>query len=135
MHAFSISEALEYGWEKTRDNSALLFQIMLTFFALEVLEQIVSKVLGGTLMGFLASVVLFALGVALSAGFTAVVLRLASGAHAHYKNLLLPCELVWRYFAASLLCALAVVARLVLLVVPLRFVAVRLWMVRFAVID
>ncbi len=48
---FSIEESLKFGWEKTRAHSMLLFQIILTLFALQVAYAIVGRVLAYTLMG------------------------------------------------------------------------------------
>ncbi len=42
MHPpFLISEALQFGWEKTKAHSGLLFQVLLTLFALQVLYAVV----------------------------------------------------------------------------------------------
>ncbi len=59
---FSIQEALHFGWRTTRAHSAVLFQILLTLFAVEIAYSIVQEVLGKTLEGILAMIALSILG-------------------------------------------------------------------------
>jgi hypothetical protein len=135
MHSFSISEALEFGWHKTRAHSGLLFQILLTFFALQVVQEIVNRVLSETLVGGLANIALAVVGVILGAGFTRIILRLAEGHTALYRDLIPPGRLVWRFFIVSVLTGMAVVGGLILLVIPGFLLLVRLSMVRFIVVE
>src|SRR3990167_5151141 len=135
MNAFSIVESLQFGWHTMRAHSALVFQVVLTLLALEVARAIVQKVLAGTALGLLASLVLFAATAVLGIGATRIALRLAQGHSAHYADIVPPMRLLWPYIAASLLAGLAVVGGLILLILPGVFVAVRLSMVRFEVID
>jgi hypothetical protein len=163
--AFSVQESLAFGWRKTREHSGLLFQILLTLFAIQVMYAIVSRVLEGSLIGALA---LLALGVAsfiVGVGFTVITLRLAQGKHAEFKEIIPPVQLLWQYFAASILTglvimgvflgimliALAIGAALgagvhglfsffvglgvIVSVVAVIYAATRLAMVRFAVIN
>ncbi len=134
-HSFLIGESLRFGWEKTRLHNALVFKVVLTMLALEVASAIVQKVLEGTALGFLASLVLFATVVLLGIGATRITLRLAQGHAAHYRDLIPPTKLVWPYIAAAVLSGLAVLGGLILLIIPGIWVALRLSMVRFEVIE
>jgi hypothetical protein len=132
---FSIVEALEFGWHKTRQHSGLLFQVLLSLFALQVVSAIVGKVLEHTAVGFFASLGLVVLSVWMSAGATRIILRLAGGHATHLSDLLPPAKLVWHFFCASVLAGLAILAGFALLILPGVFLLVRLSMVRFAVLD
>ena len=126
---------MRFGWHTMRAHSALVFRVVLTLLALEVARAIVQKVLAGSALGLLASLVLFAATAVLGIGATRIALRLAQGHSAHYADIVPPMRLLWPYIAASLLAGLAVIGGLILLILPGVFVAVRLSMVRFEVID
>ncbi len=98
--AFSIQEALWFGWEKTRAHSSVVFQVVLTLLALEVARAIVEKVLEGTALGFLASVVLFGASVVLGLGGARIALRLAGNHPTRYADIIPPLSLLWRYIGA-----------------------------------
>ena len=132
---FLIGESLQFGWHTMRAHSALVFRVVLTLLALEVARAIVQKVLAGSALGLLASLVLFAATAVLGIGATRIALRLAQGHSAHYADIVPPMRLLWPYLAAALLTGLAVIGGLILLILPGVWVAVRLSMVRFEVID
>ena len=134
-HHFSIEESLRFGWAKTKAHSALLFQVMLTLFAVQIASSIVSRVLAHTLMGFFATVVLVVVDVFVGVGFMIIVLKLARGEHATYNDIWPSVELTWRYFVASLLSGLLIIIGLILLIIPGIYLLLRYGMVRFAIID
>lgn len=123
-NAFSIKEAVVFGWHKLKAHSALVFGVVLTMFALEVTSSVVQKTLEGTLLGAAASIVLAVASVVLGAGMTLIFLKLAKGEHAEYRQIVPDIKLVWKYFASSMLSGLitalplmaGVVVSLVLLV-------------------
>lgn len=102
-HAFSIKEAIHFGWHKLKSNSRLVFGVVLTMFALQVASSMVENSLKDTVLGAVASLVLAVLGIILGAGATLIVLKLAKGEHAHYRDIVPAMGLVWRYFCTSLL--------------------------------
>ncbi len=134
-HHFSIEESLKFGWHKTKAHSALLFQVMLTLFALEVVSSIVTKVLGHSALGTAASIVLGVVGLFVGVGFTIITLKLAKGEHTSYSDIMPPLKLVWHYFVANILSGLLVVIGFILLIVPGIYLLLRYSMVRYAVID
>lgn len=102
-HAFSVKEAIVFGWHKLKAHSALVFQVVLTMFALQIASSLVQKGLGGTALGAAASIVLAVLGIILGAGTTLILLRLAKGEPTRYRDIVPAMWLVWRYFCTSLL--------------------------------
>jgi hypothetical protein len=105
-HAFSIKEAIVFGWHKVKAHSQLVFAVVLTMFALQVATSLVQKGLEGTALGAAASIVLAVLGIVLGAGMTLIFLKLAKGEHAHYRDIVPPMGLVWKYFCTSILTGL-----------------------------
>ena len=132
---FSIKEAIRFGWDKTRAHSALVFQVVLTLFALEVANAVVSKTIGGTALGIMATIVIVVAEFLVGVGLIVIVLKLARGVHARYAEIIPPWSLAWRYFLASFLAGLAVLGGLILLVIPGVYMMLRLSMVRFVVVD
>lgn len=105
-NAFSIKEAIVFGWHKVKGHSRLVFAVVLTMFALQVASSVVEKSLQDTVLGAVASLVLAVLGIILGAGTTLIVLKLAKGEHAEYRDIVPALSLVWKYFCASLLTGL-----------------------------
>jgi hypothetical protein len=102
-HHLSIEESIRFGWEKTRTNSRLIFQVVLTLFAVQIAEQVVTRVLGGTLEGAIASAALMILSVVLGIGFTIITLRIAQGKSASYEDILPSFQTSVSYIGAVLL--------------------------------
>ncbi|TSC68524.1 MAG: hypothetical protein G01um101456_611 [Parcubacteria group bacterium Gr01-1014_56] len=132
---FSIVESLKFGWEKTKQHSGLLFQVLLTLFALQVLYAMVSRVLEGSAIGFLAIVALMVAEFVVGVGLTLITLRIAQGKHVEYKDIVPPLQMLWQYALASALAGLIVLGGLILLIVPGIYFALRFSMVRFAVLE
>lgn len=118
-----------------RAHSAVVFSVVLTLLALQVATSIVQKVLEGTALGFLAELVLAIAAFVLSVGAARITLRLAQGRAVYYRDLLPPTALLWPYFAASLLAGLCILGGLILFILPGLWIAVRLSMVRFEILD
>ena len=133
--AFSIEEALRFGWQKTKENSLVLFEVLLTLFALQVVSAIIRSSLHGTALGALASIAVGVAGIVLGTGLLLITLRVARGEPIEYKQIVPPMSLVWKVFLASLLIGVLVFAGLILLVIPGIYFALRFSMVRFAVLD
>lgn len=133
--SFSIEEALRFGWAKTRAHSGLLFQVLLTLFAVQVVGSIIDKVLHDTLQGILAMIAITIVSVVVGAGFVVILLKIAKGEHAVYRDIVPPARLVWNYFVVSAFSGLITVLGLILLIVPGVYLFLRYSMVRFAIID
>lgn len=136
MHTpFSIEESLRFGWQKTKEHSRLLFQVMLTFFAVDVISGIIQATLEGTMLGALARFVLFLVSVFVSTGFLTIALKIARGQDATYTDLMPKIELVWSVFIVSILSVVLIIAGCILLLIPGIYLMVRFSMVCFSVID
>jgi hypothetical protein len=105
-HAFSIKEAIVFGWRKVKAHSQLVFAVVLTMFALQVASSLVQKGLEGTALGAAASLVLAVLGIVLGAGMTIIFLKLGKGEHAQYRDIVPSIRLIWKYFCTGLLTGL-----------------------------
>ena len=134
-HHFSIEESLKFGWSKTKAHSSLLFQVMLTLFALQVVSSIVTKVLGHSMQGVAASIVLAVVTLFVGVGFTIITLKIARGEHASYADIMPHLSLVWRYLVANLLSGLFVAIGFILLIIPGVYLMLRYAMVRYAILD
>jgi hypothetical protein len=133
--AFSIEEALRFGWQKTKENSLVLFQVMLSLFALNVVSGIISSELKNTATGGILSLLIGVAGIILGTGFVVITLKIAKGEASAYRDIVPPMALVWWVFIASLLLGILVFAGLILLVIPGIYFALRFSMVRFSVIE
>lgn len=102
---FSIKDSLRVGWRIMRDNSALVFQVVLTIFGIQVAQQIVTKVLTDTLTGDLASFVLSIAGLVVDVGAIVISLKLIRGKKAKFADIVPPWRLVLRYLCVGLLIA------------------------------
>lgn len=113
-HSFSIQEAIRFGWRTVKNHSATVFQVVLTLLALQVVGAIVEKVLRDTMLGDLAGLVLTIVSIFIGTGAMYIVLKLARGEHAAYNQIWPDWRLVWRYFCAGFLAALAVLVPIVI---------------------
>jgi len=116
-HHLSIEESLRFGWEKTRAHSTLVFQALLTLFAVQIAEQVVTRVLANTLDGALASAALFILALVLGVGFTLITLRIAQGKHAVYQDIIPPVRVSVAYIGATVLAAIVTIVPLIVALV------------------
>jgi hypothetical protein len=105
-HHLSIEESIRFGWQKTRAHSTLIFQTLLTLFGVQIAQQVVSRVLGGTLEGALASAALVVVSIVVGVGFTLITLRIAKGQHAAYQDLVPPVNVWVAYLAANIIAAI-----------------------------
>jgi len=133
--SFSIEEALRFGWAKTRTHSGLLFQVLLTLFAVQVAGSIIDKVLHNTIEGVFAMLAITLVSIVVGAGFVVILLKIARGEHAVYRDIVPPARTVWNYFVVSVSSGFLVILGLILLIVPGEYLFLRYSMTRFAVID
>ncbi|HEV8666867.1 MAG TPA: hypothetical protein VN665_03415 [Candidatus Paceibacterota bacterium] len=116
-HHLSIEESIRFGWEKTRTHSSIVFQVLLTLFAVQIAQQIVQRVLDGTLEGAVANAILFILSIVLGVGFTLITLRIAQGRHAAYADIFPPVNVWVSYLGATILAAIIMLVPLLIALV------------------
>ncbi len=134
-NSFSIRESLRFGWNKTRQHNRILFAVLLVLFASRVAYAIVDKVLGHTLQGFAAGVVLTLVSFVLGIGFTLITLKIAKGESVSYSDFIPPFRTIGEFLCTSILTGLMIVGGLILLIVPGIYLALRFSMTRFAVLE
>jgi hypothetical protein len=111
-HHFSIEESVRFGWAKMRTHSTLVFKSLLTIFAIQIAQDIVVRVLAGTLEGAVAGAALVVLSVVLGIGFTRMTFKIVKGEHTEFADLIPPMNIWMAYLAASILAALVSVVPL-----------------------
>ncbi len=132
---FSIEESLSFGWRQTRAHSRLLFQILLTLFAINVAHLIVMRVLGQSLVGFLSGVALVVAEVVIGIGLTYVCLKIAKGQGPTYGDVAPPLPLLWQFVAASFITGIIMFVGFLLLIIPGIYFMLRYSLVRFAALE
>ena len=96
-----------------RAHSTLIFQALLTLFAVQIAEQVVSRTIGNTLEGALAVVLLVIASIVVGIGFTNIGLKLVKGEHAEYRDLIPRSSLCIAYLLATLLAGLVTIVPIV----------------------
>jgi hypothetical protein len=133
---FSIEDSLRFGWQKTKEHSLVLFQVVLTLFAFNIVSSIIQSALqSAPALNFLLSLLFTVVGVVLGTGLLVITLKIAKGQAVSYRDIVPPLELVWWVFLASILVGVLVIAGLILLVIPGIYFALRFAMVKYAVVD
>ncbi len=132
---FSIEESLRFGWHKTREHSKVLFQILITLFALQVAQAVVSATLSHQMIGMVATFAIIIAEVILGIGLTLITLKIAKGEHVAYADVVPPLKLAWEYILASLLAGFVILLGFILLIIPGIYLSLRFSMLRFAVLE
>jgi len=111
---FSIKESFVMGWKTMRAHSGLIFKVVLTVFALQVMFEIVTKALvPNNPIGILLAAVLMVFLMVVGLGTTLISLKLVRSKPARYRDLFPPVKLIVRYGLASILTGLVVLAPLI----------------------
>lgn len=105
---FVITESIRIGWHTMRTHSALVFQVVLTIFALQVAYEIVEKVLAHTALGAVAAFVLTLLMIVVGIGSAVISLKLVRKEPARYRDMVPPKKILIRSVLSGLLAALLV---------------------------
>ena len=113
----------------------MLFQSLLTLFALQVAQAVVSATLAGTLLGLLATLAVVVGEILVGIGLTLITLKIAKGEAVMYSEIIPPFRLAWEYLLASLLAAFITMLGFILLIIPGIYLSLRFSMVRFAVLE
>jgi hypothetical protein len=104
---FSIREAVRFGWEKTRAHSGLVFKCVLTIAALALLQSYFNaqrQIPAAAALDALVSLAQVAVGI----GLTVVMLKLAKGEPAAYRDIIPSWQIAWRYVLASVVVGILV---------------------------
>jgi tetratricopeptide (TPR) repeat protein len=137
--AFSIKEALSFGWGIARDHMLFFLglSIIATFVSLAPQVLIFALGLGqspGMAVAAIALVFVL-LSALLQLGFIRIALRFCQGQKSGFADLFKSYPVVPTFFVASLLYILIVLAGSILLVVPGIILAIRLSCYGFSIVD
>ena len=138
MQAFSIKEAIKYGWKSTREHIVFLVSLVVGIFAsnarFSYAEELLSST-GNNLIVFTLFVVSLLISFLLGIGLIYITLKIYDENKAAYKDLLEPAPLLWRFIGASAVYTLIVIAGLILFVVPGIIWAIKYKFYKYALID
>jgi len=138
MEKFSKKEALVFGWKTTTNNFPFFLGLvaLLAAFSFSVgylgdlFEQ--QEILLGSLTIFVIAVIG---GTILEMGILLITLELYDQKAAHYKDILIPKNYLFRYLIAKIAYGLVVVVGLILLIVPGVIWALKYAFVRYLIVD
>lgn len=118
--SFSKSEAISFGFKKTRKNIYFLIVVLIISFVVNSLPGAISSSLNSkaSLLGFLISLIGWGLQLIVGLGLVHIALNLNDGKKVSYSSLFQHSHLLIPYLFASILYGLIVVAGLILLIIP-----------------
>jgi len=134
---FSTREAIRFGWGVARRNFGF-------FIVMGVVTSIVDGIPGqiqwdtresAPIISALAGLLGVAIGLVTSIGWTKILLRLVDGERPSHADLYAHHALLFKYLLAGVLYALAIIAGLILFIIPGFLAAVRYSMASFLVVD
>ncbi len=101
--AFSIKESVGFGWQAFKQHSGILLFAVILMTAIEIVSGISSAALEhNPVADFVISVLLGIFSFVIGAGYVAITLKLAKGESAHYRDIVPPFIILWRYFASAI---------------------------------
>ena len=133
---FSVAEALEFGWAKTKENLGLLISIMLLCVIISILAGVPMNMLSSTSilrpgMRLIAALVNWGLML----GLFHVCFKIADGREASFSDFFEPLPLYPQFVIALFLSSLAVGIGIMLLVIPGLFLITVLFFTPAVVVD
>lgn len=118
---FSIGNAVSYGWKTATSNLTFFVLLLVIMFAINIIPGLLSSYFednGGSMLGFLSSLVGWGLQLLVSLGVIGIALRIYDRKKAAYAQLFKYVHLIIPYFFACILYGLLVFVGLLLLIVP-----------------
>ena len=112
--AFTIRGLFRFGWEKTRQNSGLVFKAILIFVGVSIAQGIARAAIHNPLAMGLVVLAADLAEIAVSAGLIAISLKLSRGEPSSLRDLVPPFRTVLRYLLALLAAGLIVVLSMLL---------------------
>ena len=136
MNTFSISEALAFGWETFKKNVSFLIVLVIIMAAANFGVGIVLGLLGDSAPAvILSNVLTYVVTILVSIGATKIFIDLVDGKNPSYNDLYRQYPLIVNYFIAEVIMGLAILAGLILLIIPGIYLAVKLSFASYLVVD
>ena len=135
---FTTSSAIKTGWKLTKENRTLLFKVMLTIGALEVVSAVSNVKKVATSTDVLLVLLSTATGIAsavLIIGLMSISLKLVRGEKALYEDILPKWHTIWRFALVSIITGVITLIGFVLLIIPGIYLMLRFALVKFLIID
>jgi uncharacterized membrane protein len=129
-----VGPSLDFGWNTFKDNAVFLVGVYLAAVFVPALIAWADEVLGGR-MDFLMWFVHLFVTLVIEIGLVKIALKFEAGEMPEFANLFDGIERVPSLFVATLVGAAAVIAGLILLIVPGIIVGLRFMFVGFVVVD
>ncbi len=136
MKSFSISEAVNFGWETTKKNFIFLLKVVLIIAAVYIVTSFIQNNLKGVaVLGLVATILFWIIHVVIDIGLIKIALKLVSSQTPTFEDLYDHYPLFWKYLGASLLSGLIVAGGFILLILPGVYFAVKLQFVNYFIVD
>lgn len=135
---FTISSAIKTGWRLTKANRSLLFKVMLTIGALEVISAVTNVKKVATSSDVLLVLLSTATGIASAVfiiGLMIISLKLVRGESASYEDILPKWHTIWRFAVVSIISGAITLIGFILLIIPGIYLMLRFALVKFLIID
>lgn len=133
--AFSIKQAIGFGWRTTLANFPLLIGVSLLYLTISLTLRVGLRDVGGAGTAFIVSILTLAVEGVLSVGLITICLKLYDGQRPSLRDLAPPSSVVVRYLVVGAAFGLMVFAGLLLVVVPGIFLALTFGYAPLLVVD
>lgn len=135
MATFSINEALQVGWLKTKENIWLWVGISITFGVINMAFGWIGNEVGEGLLSWVVSLAGYVVQSLLELGAMAVALKLLDNQPAKFSDVFSQHPLLLQFLIATIVGGVAVVAGLIVFIIPGIYIALRLSQAGFMIVD
>lgn len=135
MSTFSKKEAFLSGWRNFKERPFFLIGLFILTTIISAISGFVAEEVGTGGVGFVLSLLDFAIQVIIGMGITLIMLRVHDGVDTNYGDLLEPLHLFWKYLAMTILVLVVILMGLLLLIIPGIIAGIALSFASYLVID
>lgn len=135
MTTFSISEALQVGWQKTKENIWLWVGILITFGVINMAFGWIGNEVKEGLLSWVVSLAGYVVQSLLELGAMAVALKLLDGQPTKFSDVFSQHPQLLQFLIATIVGGVAVVAGLIVFIIPGIYIALRLSQAGFMIVD
>jgi uncharacterized membrane protein len=132
---FSMSEAINFGWEVTKSNFLFLLGVLLIAGLVGALPQAGGNRNEASALSCVLGLVSFVLNTIISMGLTKITLEFVDRQSPSFGDLFAPAPLFLNFFVAELICGFLVAVGLVFFIIPGIIVAIVFGFYSFLIVD